>query len=260
MKPSLAFGVFLLSLGLMQAQDPAATLQAVFDAHGVTPASLQAQVLFQGRYVIAPQGRAQESPLIIKTRGFDEVRFEIAGAGGVQATGQFRGFRWSQKGTQRAVDYDGRYSLNLPLMYSPSTGLLAYLLANRSRIVWQGSTSGTLDGLPVVRLQLQVPDPDETRRQIGFSFDRQYELLIDPTSKRLLAASVLLLGKDFANLDLYRFQDYQVRGGLLFASRVSWSRRPSQGRAGEQPGSSMEFNTIVINQHFGDSDFERPAP
>jgi hypothetical protein len=240
------------------AQSPSATLDALLAAHGVTSTVQQTQVRLQGQYVRVRRGQSTELPLVVKTRGYDEVRFEIEEPSGLNVSVQSGGFRWSRKGSEQARGYDGRVSLNLPFMDSPSTGLLPYLFANRTRITSLQEGSGTLDGRAVMLLQLTVPDGNASRARLGTHFDRKFELVLDGTSHRLLAASFVPDSDSPGEKENYRFEDYTLHGGLLFPAKVTRSTGWFGGASRGQVLSILKFDTISLLENFPDTDFRRP--
>jgi hypothetical protein len=246
------------NMAFSQNQDAPALLAEVWKVHGVTASLLDAQVQLHGLLRRGEGTGGQDDTLLIIQRGHSTVRFEAQGKAGKKVSALYEGFRWSRKDNDPVVDYDGRYSINLPFMDSPSTGLLAYLLANASRITYFSKRQDTLDGIAVIRLVLKVSDANPDRVRIRSPIDRSFELIVDSASRQLMLAALLATPESTVDRENYRYSDYLNEERVLFPGKVIRSSGSLSGPYSSGPSVTLLIRQVQFNQIFKDNDFKRP--
>jgi len=243
---------------LAQNQDASALLAEVWTVHGVTASLLDAHVQLHGSTFHGGESSAKDDTLLMKQRGYDTFRIEAHGKAGTRVSSQFQGFLWNRKNNDPVRDLDGRYSLNLPFMDSPSTGLLAYLLANSSRIVYLKESQETFENHSTIRILLKVTDSDPDRIRYGLTMDRHFELFVDSASRQLFMASVFIPSLSELDRNNYRYLEYRQEERVLFPGRVVLSIGPFSGPFIEKPFATLLITKVQLNQKFKDDDFKHP--
>jgi hypothetical protein len=248
---ALVFALLLPRPGLAQAT----LLDSVLAAHGVTAATQSLRLTFEGRYETSG---GSSVPFVLKTRGYAESRLELRGSGRTRTFVQSGGFRWSRTGLDAARDHDGRVSLNLPFMDSPSTGLLPFLLARRLDLETIKRTDGTLEGRPAIFVRIRVRDTDSRRLRIGAALDRTFDLLIDPDTYRLAAAAVLRNASRAVESESYEYGGYVKIDDLLFPSTVTRRSKFHPDSLPLRPLSLLRIDRVSVDSTITDDDFRRP--